>query len=159
MRPAYECPSWPPSRGECTAPRCRNRWGYQTDVSEFEELIISCLGGRGIDIDRVYRHECAMTCMPTYLRTTSPGWTAKESSPPRESSIVACVEEMRRLQTTIIFWKCFKYKINNWKGWGLSAKLGKHSAIWGKLGTAHQAYTLKPSTKFPPNPTSRKVNT
>ena len=22
------------------------------------------------------------------------------------------------------------------KGWGLSAKLGKHSAIWGKLGTA-----------------------
>ena len=45
------------------------------------------------------------------------------------------------------------------KGWGLSAKLGKHSAIWGKLGTALQAYTLNPSTKFPPNPTSRKVNT
>ena len=40
------------------------------------------------------------------------------------------------------------------KGWGLSAKLGKHSAIWGKLGTALQAYTLKPCTKFPPNPTS-----
>ena len=45
------------------------------------------------------------------------------------------------------------------KGWGLSAKLGKHSAIWGKLGTALQAYTLNPCTKFPPNPTSRKVNT
>ena len=45
------------------------------------------------------------------------------------------------------------------KGWGLSAKLGKHSAIWGKLGTALQAYTLNPCTKFPPNPTSREVNT
>ena len=45
------------------------------------------------------------------------------------------------------------------KGWGLSAKLGKHSAIWGKLGTALQEYTLNPCTKFPPNPTSRKVNT
>ena len=45
------------------------------------------------------------------------------------------------------------------KGWGLSAKLGKYSAIWGKLGTALQAYTLNPCTKFPPNPTSRKVNT
>ena len=45
------------------------------------------------------------------------------------------------------------------KGWGLSAKLGKHSAIWGKLGTALQAYALNPCTKFPPNPTSRKVNT
>ena len=42
------------------------------------------------------------------------------------------------------------------KGWGLSAKLGKHSAIWGKLGTALQAYPLNPCTKFPPNPTSRK---
>ena len=54
-------------------------------------------------------------------------------------------------------------KIEKWhdkpKGWGLSAKLGKHSAIWGKLGTALQAYTLSPCTKFPPNPTSRKVNT
>ena len=40
------------------------------------------------------------------------------------------------------------------KGWGLSAKLGKHSAIWGKLGTALQAYVLNPCTKFPPNPTS-----
>ena len=39
------------------------------------------------------------------------------------------------------------------KGWGLSVKLGKHSAIWGKLGTALQAYTLNPCTKFPPNPT------
>ena len=45
------------------------------------------------------------------------------------------------------------------KGWGLSAKLGKHSAICGKLGTALQAYALNPCTKFPPNPTSRKVNT
>ena len=45
------------------------------------------------------------------------------------------------------------------KGWGQSAKLGPHSAIWGKLGTALQAYTLNPCTKFPPNPTSRKVNT
>ena len=47
----------------------------------------------------------------------------------------------------------------NFKGWGVSAKLGKHSAIWGKLGTALQAYTLNPCTKFTPNPTSRKVNT
>ena len=46
-----------------------------------------------------------------------------------------------------------------WKGWGLSAKLGKHCAIWGKLGTALQAYAVNPCTKFPPNPTSRKVNT
>ena len=45
------------------------------------------------------------------------------------------------------------------KGWGLSAKLGNHSAIWGKLGTALQAYTLNPCTKFAANPTSRKVNT
>ena len=47
----------------------------------------------------------------------------------------------------------------HYQGWGLSAKLGKHSAIWGKLGTALQAYALNPCTKFPPNPTSRKVNT
>ena len=45
------------------------------------------------------------------------------------------------------------------KGWGQSAKLGKHGAIWGKLDTALQAYALNPCTKFPPNPTSRKVNT
>ena len=45
------------------------------------------------------------------------------------------------------------------KGWGQSAKLGPHSAIWGKLGTALQAYTLNPCAKFPPNPKSRKVNT
>ena len=45
------------------------------------------------------------------------------------------------------------------KGWGLSAKLGKHSAICSKLGTALQAYTLNPCTKFAANPTSRKVNT
>ena len=49
--------------------------------------------------------------------------------------------------------------LGNWKGWGLSAKLGKHSAIWGKLGKALQAYALNPCSKFPPNPTSRKVNT
>ena len=47
----------------------------------------------------------------------------------------------------------------NQKGWGQNAKLGPHSAIWGKLGTALQAYALNPCTKFPPNPTSRKVNT
>ena len=45
------------------------------------------------------------------------------------------------------------------KGWGQNAKLGPHSAVWGKLGTALQAYALNPCTKFPPNPTSRKVNT
>ena len=45
------------------------------------------------------------------------------------------------------------------KGWGQNAKLGPHSAIWGKLGTALQAHALNPCTKFPPNPTSRKVNT
>ena len=45
------------------------------------------------------------------------------------------------------------------KGWGQSVKLGPHCPIWGKLGTALQAYTLNPCTKFPPNPTSRKVNT
>ena len=45
------------------------------------------------------------------------------------------------------------------KGWGQSVKLGPQSAIWEKLGTALQAYTLNPCTKFPPNPTSRKVNT
>ena len=48
---------------------------------------------------------------------------------------------------------------NYFKGWGLSAKLGKHSAILGKLGTALQAYTLNPCTKFRPNPTSTNVNT
>ena len=46
-----------------------------------------------------------------------------------------------------------------WKGWGQSVKLGPHSAIWGKLGTTLRAYALNPCTKFPPNPTSRKVNT
>ena len=45
------------------------------------------------------------------------------------------------------------------KGWGQNAKLGPHSVIWGKLGTALQAHALNPCTKFPPNPTSRKVNT
>ena len=53
----------------------------------------------------------------------------------------------------------FNYLSNFLKGWGQSVKLGPHSAIWGKLGTALQAYTLNPCTKFPPNPTSRKVNT
>ena len=64
--------------------------------------------------------------------------------------------EMTRFTKLIdhsIFSLCF------YKGWGLSAKLGKRSAIWGKVGTALQAYTLNPCTKFPPNPTSRKVNT
>ena len=58
-----------------------------------------------------------------------------------------------------ILHKNHNYQNTDHKGWGLSAKLGKHSAIWGKLGTALQAYTLSPCTKFPPNPTSRKVNT
>ena len=31
--------------------------------------------------------------------------------------------------------------------------------IWGKLGTVVQGYTLNPCTRFPPNPTSTKVNT
>ena len=53
--------------------------------------------------------------------------------------------------------KAKRYQI--FKGWGQSAKLGKHSAIWGKLGTALQAYALNPCTKFAANPTSRKVNT
>ena len=58
------------------------------------------------------------------------------------------------------FWQFFADKFAIFyqflcKGWGLSAKLGKHSAIWGKLGTALQAYALNPCTKFPPNPTSR----
>ena len=34
------------------------------------------------------------------------------------------------------------------KGWGLSAKLKKHSRIWGKFGTAIQGYILNPCTKF-----------
>ena len=42
------------------------------------------------------------------------------------------------------------------KGWGLSAKLGKHSAIWGKLGTALQAYALNPCIKFPQIPLLEK---
>ena len=50
-------------------------------------------------------------------------------------------------------------QLENVKGWGQSAKLGKHSAICSKLGTALQAYTLNPYTKFAANPTSRKVNT
>ena len=54
---------------------------------------------------------------------------------------------------------CKECILKNSKGWGQSVKLGPHSAIWGKLGTALQAYTLNPCTKFPPNPTSRKVNT
>ena len=55
--------------------------------------------------------------------------------------------------------KKLTFGLNYQKGWGLSAKLGKHSEIWGKLGPALQAYALNPCTKFPPNPTSRKVNT
>ena len=53
----------------------------------------------------------------------------------------------------------FSRKVDGGKGWGQNAKLGPHSVIWGKLGTALQAYALNPCTKFPPNPTSRKVNT
>ena len=47
----------------------------------------------------------------------------------------------------------------HYKGWGQNAKLGPYSAIWGKLGTGVQGICLNPCTKFPPNPTSRKVNT
>ena len=38
------------------------------------------------------------------------------------------------------------------KGWGLSVKLGKHSAIWGKLGTALQTYTMNPLYQVSPKP-------
>ena len=55
--------------------------------------------------------------------------------------------------------ECWHPFSSHHKGWGQSVKLGPHSAIWGKLGTALQAYALNPCTKFPPNPTSRKVNT
>merc|ERR1712240_840852 len=34
-----------------------------------------------------------------------------------------------------------------------------HSTIWGKFGTVVQGYTLNPCTRFPPNPSSTKVNT
>ena len=51
------------------------------------------------------------------------------------------------------------WRENSHKGWGQSAKLKKHSRIWGKFGTAIQGYILNPCTKFPPNPTSRKANT
>merc|ERR1711879_340145 len=34
-----------------------------------------------------------------------------------------------------------------------------HSTIWGKLSTVVQGYTVNPCTRFPPNPTSTKVNT
>ena len=62
-------------------------------------------------------------------------------------------------QNSQTLWRCWFNRKWFCKGWGLSVKLGKHSAIWGKLGTALQAYALNPCTKFPPNPTSRKVNT
>ena len=45
------------------------------------------------------------------------------------------------------------------KGLGSDCISRAHSAIWGKLGTALQAYTLKPCNKFPQKPTSRRVNT
>ena len=53
---------------------------------------------------------------------------------------------------------CLALCLLNFKGWGQSAKLKKQSRIWGKFGTAIQGYILNPCTKFPPNPTSRKVN-
>ena len=59
---------------------------------------------------------------------------------------------------TILYQDLFTFSYF-YKGWGQNAKLGPHSAIWGKLGTALQAYALNPCTKFHPNPTSRKVNT
>ena len=45
------------------------------------------------------------------------------------------------------------------EGLGSECEARETSAIWGKLGTALHAYALNPCTKFPPNPTSRKVNT
>ena len=57
------------------------------------------------------------------------------------------------------FYKGVYFFQNANKGWGQSAKLGKHSGICSKLGTALQAYALNPCTKFAANPTSRKVNT
>ena len=48
---------------------------------------------------------------------------------------------------------------DNLQGVGSDCISRANSAIRGKLVTALQAYTLNPSTKFPPNPTSRKINT
>ena len=42
------------------------------------------------------------------------------------------------------------------KGWGQSAKLGQHSAIWRKLGTALQAYAGTPVPSFPQIPLLEK---
>ena len=64
-------------------------------------------------------------------------------------------KKIKQIEQTTVFLE----DLQTPKGWGLSAKLGKHSAIWGKLGTALQAYTLNPCTKFAANPTSRKVKT
>ena len=71
------------------------------------------------------------------------------------------LEILRCHQLSILWSPASPHSINlgDQKGWGQNAKLGPHSAIWRKLGTALQAYALNPCTKFPPNPTSRKVNT
>ena len=81
---------------------------------------------------------------------------------PQETSFVSRRDLTQlRLGSVPMCLQVFKYtkRLAAIKGWGLSAKLGKHSAIWGKLGTALQVYSLNPCTKFPPIPTSRKVNT
>ena len=83
---------------------------------------------------------------------------------------IVIVDFLRKYRSSKVYWRyrsTFTFTSPSFprlakalhKGWGLSAKLGKHSAIWGKLGTALQAYALNPCTKFAPNPTSRKVNT
>ena len=50
----------------------------------------------------------------------------------------------------------FLHHSASFKGWGLSVKLGKHRAIWGQLGTALQAFTLNPCTRFPQIPLLEK---
>ena len=64
-----------------------------------------------------------------------------------------------KLPRTIIWKKWIAARNDNLQGVGSDCISRANSAIRGKLGTALQAYTLNPSTKFPPNPTSRKINT
>ena len=85
-----------------------------------------------------------------WLDLQSPIWPPDQTEPPPTLS------KPSANGLTSIFFSAIR-EID--KGWGQNAKLGPHSAIWGKLGTALQAYALNPCAKFPPNPTSRKVNT
>ena len=64
-----------------------------------------------------------------------------------------------KLPRTIIWKKWIAARNDNLQGVGSDCISRANSAIRGKLGTALQAYTLNPCTKFPPNPTSKKVNT